>query len=63
MYAHTFAGACLFRSLLSFSEDIPESGRDFAKLPQVDRMCAFLMDTGRTGAAVRLRKIFLSAYP
>ncbi|KAH9977475.1 hypothetical protein BJV74DRAFT_888454 [Russula compacta] len=43
--------ASIFRSLLSFSEDTPESARDFAKLPQVDRMCALLMDPSRTGAA------------
>ncbi|KAH9985577.1 hypothetical protein BJV77DRAFT_1031962 [Russula vinacea] len=48
-YLSTRAG--IFRSLLSFSEDTPESARDFAKLPQVDRMCALLMDTGRTGSA------------
>jgi hypothetical protein len=46
-YLSTRAG--IFRSLLSFSEDTPEGARDFAKLPQVDRMCALLMDTGRTG--------------
>jgi hypothetical protein len=58
MSAHTFAGPGLFRSLLSFSEDTPEKARDFAKLPQVDRMCALLMDSSRTGAAVRLMKAF-----
>lgn len=61
MYAHTFAGPGLFRSLLSFSEDTPEKARDFAKLPQVDRMCALLMDSSRTGATVRLMRT-LSAH-
>lgn len=60
LYAYTCVGAGIFRSLLSFSEDTPESARDFAKLPQVDRMCALLMDTGRTGSAVRLKKIFFT---
>jgi hypothetical protein len=62
LYAHTCAGAGIFRSLLSFSEDTPEGARDFAKLPQVDRMCALLMDTGRTGFTVRLQQyIFRSS--
>ena len=50
----------MFRSLLSFSEDTPESARDLVKLPQVDRMCALLMDTGRTGSAVRIKKTFFA---
>jgi hypothetical protein len=58
MYTHTFAGPGLFRSLLSFPEDTPEKVRDFAKLPQVDRMCALLMDSSRTGATVRLKDFF-----
>lgn len=58
MYAHTLAGPGLFRSLLSFSEDTPEKARDFTKLPQVDRMCALLMDSSRTGATVRLMRTF-----
>lgn len=58
LYAYTCVGTGIFRSLLSFSEDTPESARDFAKLPQVDRMCALLMDTSRTGATVRPRKVF-----
>jgi hypothetical protein len=62
MYAHTFAGFGLFRSLLSFSEDTPEKARDFAKLPQVDRMCALLMDSSRTGATVRLIETFFHRY-
>jgi hypothetical protein len=60
--AHDFAGVGIFRSLLSFSEDTLENARDFSKLPQVDRMCALLVDLSRTGAPVRLRKIF-SACP
>ncbi|KAI0293364.1 hypothetical protein B0F90DRAFT_1402770 [Multifurca ochricompacta] len=40
-----------FRSLLSFPEDAPEDVRDFARLPQVDRMCALLIDSTRTGVA------------
>jgi hypothetical protein len=60
MYTHTFAGPGLFRSLLSFSEDTPEKVRDFAKLPQVDRMCALMMDSSRTGPTVRLKEFFRS---
>jgi hypothetical protein len=59
LYAHTFSGAGIFRSLLSFPEDTPESGRNLVKLPQVDRMCALLMDSSRTSAAVRLKNFFL----
>jgi len=39
----------LFRPLMSFTDDVPESARDFSKLPQVDRMCALLIDPNRTG--------------
>lgn len=39
----------LFRPLMSFTDDVPESARDFSKLPQVDRMCALLIDPTRTG--------------
>lgn len=53
LYAHTFAGAGIFRSLLSFPEDTLESGRNIVKLPQVDRMCALLIDSSRTSVAVR----------
>ncbi|KAH9037060.1 hypothetical protein EDB85DRAFT_1861707 [Lactarius pseudohatsudake] len=39
----------LFRPLMSFTDEVPESARDFSKLPQVDRMCALLVDPTRTG--------------
>ncbi|KAI9442751.1 hypothetical protein H4582DRAFT_2073336 [Lactarius indigo] len=38
-----------FRPLMSFTDEVPESARDFSKLPQVDRMCALLADPTRTG--------------
>ncbi|KAI0260883.1 hypothetical protein BC834DRAFT_503632 [Gloeopeniophorella convolvens] len=40
----------VFRSLLSFPDEASRGARDFAKLPQVDRMCALLIDPSRTGA-------------
>ncbi|KAH8997659.1 hypothetical protein EDB86DRAFT_892967 [Lactarius hatsudake] len=42
----------LFRPLMSFTDEAPESPRDFSKLPQVDRMCALLVDPTRTGDKV-----------
>jgi hypothetical protein len=54
---HTVVGAGIFRSLLSFSEDTPESARNLTNLPQVDRMCALLMDSNRTSAEVRFNII------
>jgi len=48
-YLSTRAG--IFRSLLSFPDNTPESARDFAKLPQVDRMCTLLLDSSGRGAA------------
>ncbi|KAI9453156.1 hypothetical protein BJY52DRAFT_1189808 [Lactarius psammicola] len=39
----------LFRPLMSFTDEIPENARDFTKLPQVDRMCALLVDPNRRG--------------
>ncbi|KAI9511042.1 hypothetical protein F5148DRAFT_436759 [Russula earlei] len=47
-YLSTRAG--IYRSLLSFPLDTPENARDIAKLPQVDGMCALLMDSSRAGA-------------
>ena len=38
----------MFRSLISFADDVPENARDFSKLPQVERMCALLIDPSRT---------------
>jgi hypothetical protein len=61
LYAHAFTGAGIFRSLLSFPDDTPESGRNLVKLPQVDRMCALLIDSSRTSAAVRLKNFFYSS--
>ena len=46
------AGTALFRPLMSFADDVPESDRDFSKLPQVERMCALLLDPSRTGVKV-----------
>ena len=46
------AGTALFRPLTSFADDVPESDRDFSKFPQVERMCALLLDPSRTGVKV-----------
>lgn len=56
LYAYVLAGAGIFRSLLSFPDNTPEGARDFAKLPQVDRMCTLLLDSRERGAAVRFRR-------
>ena len=46
--ADVATGTGLFRPLISFADDVPESARDFSKLPQVERMCALLIDPSRT---------------
>ena len=50
--ADVAAGTGLFRPLMSFADDVPESDRDFSKLPQVERMCALLLDPSRTSVKV-----------
>jgi hypothetical protein len=50
-------GTCLFRPLISFADDVPENTRDFSKLPQVDRMCALLINLSRTVVKVSPRKV------
>jgi hypothetical protein len=52
MLTSATTGTGLFRPLMSFTDDVPESARDFSKLPQVDRMCALLIDPNRTGVKV-----------
>jgi hypothetical protein len=50
--ADAVPGTGLFRPLISFADDVPENARDFSKLPQVERMCALLIDPSRTGVKV-----------
>jgi hypothetical protein len=45
---------------MSFADDVPENARDFSKLPQVDMMCALLINSSRTGIKVSPRTLFIA---